>query len=135
MALFACVLRDSMKVSCMVMAAREEEEAPPTDALTRVAQPRCLRSKKQVCSPIRLTETQQVILAVTLRAGLEPPPLPAPQQEPGCGLRVWPSCDRKTHHLAQQSAPEGSSCHSHLFPSWERPSEQPLLFVEWTKVL
>lgn len=72
-ALFACVLRDSMKVSCMVMAAREEEEPSLTDALTRVTQPRCLRSEKHVCSPILLTQTQQGHCAATLRAGLGPP--------------------------------------------------------------
>lgn len=71
--LFAGVLRNSMKVSCMVMAASKEEEPSLTDALTRVAQPRCLRSEKHVCSPILLTQTQQGLFALTLRSGLGPP--------------------------------------------------------------
>lgn len=56
------VLRDSMKVSCMVMAAGQEEGRSLTDAVTSVAQPRSLRSKNHVCSPILLTQTQQGFL-------------------------------------------------------------------------
>lgn len=67
-----------MKVSCMVMAASEEEEPSLPDALTRVAQPRCLRSEKHACSPVLLTQTQQGHCAVTLRAGLGPPGLDPP---------------------------------------------------------
>lgn len=56
------VLRDSMKVSCMVMAAGQKEGRSLTDAVTNVAQPRSLRSKNHVCSPILLTQTQQGVL-------------------------------------------------------------------------
>lgn len=56
------VLRESMKVSCMVMAAGQEEGRSLTDAVTSAAQPRSLRSKNLVCSPILLTQTQQGFL-------------------------------------------------------------------------
>lgn len=62
-----------MKVSCMVMAAREEEEEEEpslADAWAGAAQPGCFRSEEHICPPVLLTRTQQGHSAVSLRAGV-----------------------------------------------------------------
>lgn len=107
----------------MVMAASEEEEPSLTDALTSAAQPRSRRSKKHVCSPVLLTQTQQGLFCsdpegTSGATWLDLPfiLLASSLQEPGCGARG----DCKAHLLAQQSAPKGSSCHKLCIPSPER---------------
>lgn len=120
------VLRDSMKVSCMVMAAGQEDGRSLTDAVTSVAQPRSLRSKNHVCSPILLTQTQQGFLqwpwgqvwghqAWPLFHSAGQLPCRNPRVEPGPLLPVTLKL------TSAQQCPRGILLSQPYFPSPERP--------------